>query len=192
TIARLRGAAADMPHHVIVPDVVFNGPAKSPGLLAGYLGAAYDPFILAADPNEPNFRVESVGLPADVSPDRLEGRRALLEQYERLRRSLDRAQAVDPLRHKAFDLLTSPRTRDAFDLAREPVRVRDRYGRHTVGQSTLLARRLVEAGVPFVTIFSHTLIEKNSWDTHDKHDELNKAELLPKADQVFSALLEDL
>jgi hypothetical protein len=183
---------AAMPHHVILPGVVFNGPAKSPGQLAGYLGAVYDPFILGADPNAPDFKVDSVGLPDDVSRERLDGRRSLLERYEALRRRLDAADAVDPVRRKALDLLTSPRTRDAFDLAREPARVRDRYGRHTVGQSTLLARRLVEAGVPFVTVFSHTAVEKQSWDTHDKHDEWNKSELLPKADQVFSALVEDL
>ncbi len=192
SVARVKGVAATMPHHVILPDVVYNGPAKSPGLLAGYLGPAFDPFVLAADPNAADFRVESVGLPADVTRERLDGRRTLLEKVDGARRRLDRAEPSDTFLQKAFSLLTSPRTRDAFDLSREPSRLRDRYGRHTIGQSALLARRLVEAGVPFATVFSHTAVEKKSWDTHDKHDELNKAELLPVADEVFSALLEDL
>jgi hypothetical protein len=191
-LARLRGLQAGALHHAIVPGVVFNGPSKSPGQLAGYLGSVYDPFVLNADPNAGDFRVESVGLPDDVSRERLGGRQVLLARYESLRRGLEGADPLDPPRRKAFELLTAPGTRDAFDLGKEPSRLRDRYGRHTVGQSTLLARRLVEAGVPFVTVFSHTAVEKGSWDTHDKHDELNKAELLPKADQVLSALLEDL
>jgi uncharacterized protein (DUF1501 family) len=194
-VARLQGARGGMPHHVILPDVVFNGPAKSPGLLAGYLGAAYDPFILAADPNAEGFRVDGVGLPADVSRDRLDGRRTLLNRYDAMCRVVERAETVAALgsfQQKTFELLTSSRTRDAFDLAREPARLRDRYGRNTNGQGTLLARRLVEAGVPFVTVFSHTVVEKKSWDTHLMHDELSKSELLPQADQTFSALLDDL
>jgi hypothetical protein len=191
-LARLRGSPAAMPHHVILPNVVYNGPSKAPGQLAGYLGGALDPFIPGGDPNSPEFRVESVGLPEDVTRARLDERRRLLDRYDALRRRLDATGEVDAIQRKAFDLLTSPRTRDAFDLEREPARLRDRYGRHTVGQSTLLARRLVEAGVPFVTVFSHTAVEKGSWDTHDKHDELNRTELLPKADQVLSALLDDL
>lgn len=193
--ARINGMKSGMPHHVIMPDVVYNGPSKSPGLLGGYLGAAYDPFILAADPNAADFRVAGVGLPAEVSRDRLADRRTLLQKYEMLRQNLEQAESLKTLgtfQQKTFELLTSARTRDAFDLAREPVRVRDRYGRNTNGQSTLLARRLVEAGVSFVTVFSHTVVEKDSWDTHLMHDELSKTKLLPMADQTFSALLEDL
>jgi uncharacterized protein (DUF1501 family) len=86
----------------------------------------------------------------------------------------------------------SPRTKTAFDLTREPSRWRDRYGRHTIGQSTLLARRLVEAGVPFVTVFSHTDVDKGSWDTHNQHVQRVSRDLMPPADQSFSALIEDL
>src|SRR5439155_24235038 len=74
-VAKLRSAQPGMPHHVIVPDVVYNGPAKSPGLLAGYLGAAYDPFVLGADPAAPGFRVEGVRLPGDIGRVRLDDRR---------------------------------------------------------------------------------------------------------------------
>jgi uncharacterized protein (DUF1501 family) len=88
-------------------------------------------------------------------------------------------------------MLTAPESRAAFDLSRESERVRDRYGRHTQGQSALLARRLVEAGVPFVSCFSHVDVDRGSWDTHQNHN-ARVRDLLPPADQSFSALLEDL
>ncbi|HYT87306.1 MAG TPA: DUF1501 domain-containing protein [Gemmataceae bacterium] len=194
-VARLRPGIASMPHHVIIPDVVYNGPARSPGLLAGYLGASHDPFILGADPNAPTYRVEGAELPPDVDRDRFAGRRGLLRQMDARQRSLDRGgvvETMDAFYQQAFNMLGSSRARHAFDLGEEPVRVRDRYGRHTMGQGALLARRLVEAGVPFVTVFSHTRVERESWDTHNRHYELSRRSLLPPADQSFSALLEDL
>ncbi len=194
-VARLRPGVASMPGHVIIPDVTNNGPSKSPGLLAGYLGAAHDPFVLGADPNAPDFRVEGVGLPEDVGRERFNGRQTLLQQFDAHQRRLESSgsvEAMDEFRRRAVALLTASRTKQAFDLAREPSRLRDHYGRHTVGQSTLLARRLVEAGVPFVTVFSHTDVDKGSWDTHQKHYERVPNELLPPADQSFGALLDDL
>jgi hypothetical protein len=194
-LARLRPGLPSMPGHVIIPDVTNNGPSKSPGLLAGYLGAAYDPFVLGADPSDPGFRVDSVGLPADMDHARFGRRRSLLQELELQQRHLERTgsvEALDALHERAFSLLTSARAKQAFDLAQESAKVRDRYGRHTIGQSTLLARRLVEAGVPFVSVFSHTDVDKGSWDTHTNHYERSKKDLLPPADQSFSALLEDL
>ena len=99
---------------------------------------------------------------------------------------------MDTLYARAFSLLTSPRARQAFDLEQEPARLRDRYGRTQQGQGTLLARRLIEAGVPFVSVFSHTDVDRGSWDTHNNHYERVPRDLLPPADQAFSALLEDL
>jgi uncharacterized protein (DUF1501 family) len=194
-VARLRPSSNAMPHHVIIPGLVQNGPARTPGLLGGYLGHAYDPFVLNADPAAANFRVEGVGLPDDVQPERLDNRKALLRRLDNEQRRLETSEAgaaMDDLRRRAFAMLTSPRTKTAFDLGREPDRLRDRYGRHTSGQGALLARRLVEAGVPFVTVFSHTVVEKESWDTHDRHDELNRKALLPQTDAAFGALLADL
>jgi hypothetical protein len=194
-IARLRPGVASMPHHVIVPDVVYNGPAKSPGLLGGYLGAAYDPFVLGADPSAADYRVEGTDLPGNVDRPRFVSRQTLLQRLDAERRGIDRAAAVgnmDTFYRRAFSLLTSSRARQAFELGGEPARVRERYGRHTMGQGALLARRLVEAGVPFVTVFSHTRVERESWDTHNRHYELSRSRLLPAADQSFSALLEDL
>jgi hypothetical protein len=193
-LARLRPVLRSMPHHVIIPDAVYNGPARSPGLHGGYLGARYDPFILGGDPASPTLRVEGTDLPVGVDRPRFQGRRRLLDQLEAQRRGLDRAAVatVDTFYQRAFDLLTSSRTRQAFELHREPERLRARYGRHTMGQGALLARRLVEAGVPFVTVFSHTRVEQQSWDTHNRHDELTRTRLLPPADQSLAALLEDL
>src|SRR5262249_9408335 len=162
-VARLRPGAASMPAHVILPDVTNNGPAKSPGLLGGYLGANYDPFVLGADPNAPDFRVASMGLPGDVGPGRFQDRQSLRQQLDGQQRLLEKSGAAETMGvfyQRAFSLLTSPRSKEAFDLGQEPARVRDRYGRHMQGQSCLLARRLVEAGVPFVSVFSHTDVDK--------------------------------
>jgi hypothetical protein len=193
--AKLKPGNSAMPNHVIIPDVATNGATKSPGLMAGYLGAAYDPFVLGGDPNDRAFHVEGVGLPHEVQRDRFDGRRSLLQQLDSQHRTLDKTggvEAMDTFYRRACSLLTSTRTKQAFDISQEPAKLRDRYGRHIQGQSTLLARRLIEAGVPFVSVFSHTDVDKGSWDTHNKHDERSKNELLPPADQSFSALLEDL
>jgi hypothetical protein len=192
-VARLRPGRANMPSHVIIPDLTSNGAAKTPGLLAGYLGASHDPFVLGGDPSAADFQVETVGLPADIGPGRMGERHNLLRQFDTHQRRLEGPlETMDTFYQRAFDLLTAPRTKQAFDLGQEPASLRDRYGRHTLGQSTLLARRLVEAGVPFVSVFSHTAVERNSWDTHDQHYERSTRELLPPTDQSFGALLEDL
>jgi Protein of unknown function (DUF1501) len=194
-VTKLRPGDAGMPGHVIIPNVTNNGPSKSPGLLAGYLGAQYDPFVLGADPSADDFRVESTGLPDDVPHDRFDDRQSLLGRLDAQQRSLEKSGQIETLgtfQRRAIDLLTSPKTKAAFDLAEEPAKLRDRYGRHQIGQSTLLARRLVEAGVPFVSVFSHTDVDKGSWDTHNKHVQRATKELMPPADQSFSALLEDM
>jgi hypothetical protein len=193
-LARLRPGSASMPHHVIIPDIVYNGPARSPGLHGGYLGARYDPFVLGGDPSSGNVRVEGAELPAGVDRERFQGRQSLLQQLEAACRGLDRQGAVanvDTFYQRAFDMLASTRTRQAFELHQEPARLRDRYGPHVMGQGALLGRRLVEAGVPFVTVFSHTRVEQQSWDTHSRHYEIS-GNLLPPADQALAALVEDL
>lgn len=193
-LSRLRPTVATMPAHVVIPDIVFNGPARSPGLLAGYLGPAHDPLVLGADPAAPGYRFDGLSLPDNVTSTRLVDRQALSRQLETARRPDrdDAAGVMTTFQQRAISLLTSPRSQKAFDLGQEPDRVRERYGKHTMGQGALLARRLVEAGVPFVSVFSHTVVERQSWDTHNRHDELCKSVLLPPADQSFGALLEDL
>jgi hypothetical protein len=196
-LARLRPGQASMPHHVIVPDLVSHGAYRTPGIQGGYLGARYDPFVLGGDPASPTFVVEGTDLPPGVDRARFQGRQSLLQQLDDQRRWVDASEAianVDTFYRRAFDLLTSSRTRQAFELHQEPARLRDQYGRHTVGQGALLARRLVESGVPFVTVFSHTRVEQQdqNWDTHNRHYELSRRHLLPPADQSLAALLEDL
>lgn len=194
-VAKLRPGDAGMPSHVIIPHLTNNGPAKSPGLLAGYLGANFDPFVLGANPNAEDFRVESAGLPDDVSRNRFDDRQSLLAQLDSEQRGLEKSGQIETLgtfQRRAIDLLTSPKSKAAFDLAKEPAKLRERYGKNQIGQSTLLARRLVEAGVPFVSVFSHTDVDKGSWDTHNKHVERVTKELMPPADQAFAALLADL
>lgn len=194
-MARLRTQPAGMPAHVVIPNVTTNGAAKSPGYLGGYLGTAYDPFALGADPGAADYRVDAFALAADVGPERFVGRQSLLEDFDNRRRGLERLgvlRSMGTLYEQAFALLTSPQAKEAFNLDREPEHVRARYGRHTQGQSVLLARRLVEAGVPFVTVVSHAVVERDSWDTHDNHYGRVRRDLLPRADQCFAALLEDL
>src|SRR5262249_8005415 len=120
---------------------------------AAYLGGGANPFIVESDPNLPEFRVRNLSFGADLSFQRLEDRRQLLSAVERVRRAGDR-HAADMGEHyqRAFDLLTSREVARAFHIAAEPAALRDRYGRHTFGQSALLARRLIEAGVTFVTV----------------------------------------
>jgi uncharacterized protein (DUF1501 family) len=164
-------------------------------LLGGYLGAAYDPFVLGADPSDAEYRVESVILPQEVDARRFESRQTLLQRLDHQQRIVERGGAVESMHtlyQRAFNMLTAPASKEAFDLSREPQRVRDRYGRHLQGQSALLARRLVEAGVPFVSAFSHVDVDRGSWDTHQNHNLRVREQLLPPADQSFSALLEDL
>jgi uncharacterized protein (DUF1501 family) len=139
--------------------------------------------------------VDSLALPQEVERGRFDSRQSLLQQFDQQQRALHGSGAVESMNtlyRRAFDMLSSPASREAFELNREPQRLRERYGRHAQGQNALLARRLVEAGVPFVSVFSHTVVERESWDTHQNHYALCRDRLLPPADQAFSALLEDL
>src|SRR5262249_55617992 len=177
-VARLRPGAAAMPHHVIIPAVAPHGPAKSPGQLAAYLGPRYDPMVLAADPNDANFAVEGTDLPANLGRPRFAQRQTLLERLDQRQRFAEHAGSIESMGafyQRAFSLLTSPAAKQALSRHSERSRIRERYGRHTQGQGALLARRLVEAGVPFVTVFSHTRVERESWDTHNRHYELSRS-----------------
>jgi hypothetical protein len=163
-----------------------------PGQNAGFLGAQFDPWHLEGDPNSPGFRPSALELPRDLSMPRVGSRSALLSAVEAQRRDLDHVAEVgrlDLFREKAVALLASRRTRDAFDLDREDPRLRERYGRHLMGQSLLLARRLVESGVGLVQA---NLGPMNHWDTHNDNFTRLKGELLPPYDQGVSALIEDL
>ncbi|CAN5869065.1 hypothetical protein BH23PLA1_BH23PLA1_34090 [soil metagenome] len=120
---------------------------------SAYLGGSANPFVVESDPNEDDFRVKNLRLPGGVSLGRLEDRRRTLEAMDQFRRAADpRFDDLDAYYQRAFDMLTGPEVATAFDINAEAPEIRDRYGRHTFGQSALLARRLVEAGTPFVTV----------------------------------------
>lgn len=189
--AALRPSTKGLPSSVILPFQVIERGTPLPGQLAGCLGGRYDPWAIEQDPSRPDFRVPDLTpLPA-LGVERVSGRRRLLDAVDRYRRDLDQelpARLLSAASERAFTVLTSDRTRDAFDLAREPEPLRERYGRHMFGQSLLLARRLVEHGVRFVQV---NLGGENHWDFHEIEDR-RLGERIPPFDEGFSALLEDL
>jgi hypothetical protein len=184
-----------VPSHVALPHVMYNV-VVLPGQTAGFLGAAHQPFQLTRDPNAPDFRVDELELPAGLPLARLEDRRSLLRLVEGQTARADRhagAAALTLYQQRAVKLLRSEAVRTAFDLGRESIRVRERYGRTTFGQSLLLARRLVEAGVRFVNVNDKVHNgQLANWDSHENNFGRLKDDLLPTADQAFSALIEDL
>jgi Protein of unknown function (DUF1501) len=180
--ARLRGAnAVGLPAYVTVPQVMrFGGSA--------YLGKRYSPFETGGDPAASKFEVNNLTLNAALDMERLSDRRTLLSSLDHERRLADAqgvAETVEHFTREAFELVTGDRARKAFDLAAEDVRTRDRYGRHTTGQSLLLARRLAEAGATFVTV------RVGGWDDHGQIEQRMK-EKGPAYDQGMAALVSDL
>jgi uncharacterized protein (DUF1501 family) len=178
------GARGGLPPYLVVPN------ESSPYLHAGHLGSAHNPFAVGGNPNDPQFQVRDVEEAEGITPARSRRRQALLHQIDEDFRRLDAAGAlasVDRFTAQAYDLIRSPKARAAFDLNQVDDRTRDRYGRTQLGQSCLLARRLVEAGVPCVTVSS------DDWDHHQNlYPRLRGAEMLPAFDRAFAALLEDL
>ena len=191
-----------------------NGPllvpeTPAPGQDGGFLGRDYEPLVLG-DVTDPSLTLPCLESLADLPQGRLSSRQGLKKSLEMAARgtrhdadSLSRqAAASDQIYRQAFEMLGKQRVREAFDLEREPARLRDRYGHHRSGQACLLARRLVEAGVPLVTVmWNHTIrgqdktpdqTDQYGWDTHNDIFEALKVHLLPRFDESFSALLEDL
>lgn len=189
-VAVLRGANRPaMPPYVGVPHL--RGGTDNLFHYAAYLGGGANPFIVNSDPNEASFRVRNLALPGDLPFERLESRQHLLGSLDDFRKGVDRAMAdMSTHQQHAFDLLTSKRVRDAFDVSAEPDKLRDAYGRHTFGQSALLARRLVEHGVPFVTV------NCVPWDHHGTANRYKTEEgsrkLIPPFDKALAALVRDL
>jgi hypothetical protein len=187
-----------MPAFVMVPEAISPVGPERPGQHGGFLGAAYDPYRVNSDPNLPEYSPGALEPDRDVTRARLGDRRGLLEQVSRQARYLEKTaagQTLDPYYTRAFDLLSSPAAQKAFDISAEPDRTRDRYGRHIFGQSVLLARRLVEAGVRLVHV--NWVRHDNGkggqgYDSHRDHLEWSKTELLPPTDAAFSSLVEDL
>jgi len=189
-VARLGGARRPgLPSYVAVPNL--RGGTDNLFHYAAYLGGSANPFVVESDPNDPKFRVRNLALPGGVTLDRLDDRRRMREAMEGLRREADPMfRDLDAYYGRAFDMLTGKAATAAFDIAAEPPALRDRYGRHTFGQSALLARRLVEAGVPFVTV------NCVPWDHHGTANRLKTEEgakaLIPPLDRAVAALVDDL
>lgn len=160
------------------------------GGVAGFLGDQFNPFEVGEDPNARQFRVRDLSLASPADRQRLERRYAMLTELDQMQKHVEASagtvKARDIFYEKAHSLITSPQAKRAFDLDQEPYRVRESYGRNTFGQSCLLARRLIEAGVHFVTVTD------GGWDTHQNNFQSLKSRLLPRLDRGYAALLQDL
>ena len=183
-IARKLGPRGPVPPYVCLPKM---HPSAGPA----YLGAAAAPFVIEADPNAPNFSVPDIVPPPALEASRLDARKELLRRIDRFQRAAEvranrDAQTVSVFQQKAFDLMTSREAKKAFDIHSENTKLRDEYGRNNLGQSCLMARRLVEAGVRCVTI------DHSNWDTHDNNFGTLKGSLLPALDGALSTLFRDL
>jgi hypothetical protein len=182
-VARMRGANAPrLPAYVCLP-------SPPPSANAAYLGVAYNPFSPGSDPSSPGFQVRDLRLAPGIDLERFGNRRELLRGIDHLRRDVDiqgTADGLDRFYREAFEIVTSADCRNAFDIHRENPKLRDRYGRDSWGQSCLLARRLVEAGVTYVTV------NLGGWDTHSNNFQELKTRLLPRYDRALASLIEDL
>lgn len=203
---------AEVPNYVVLPNLLgalqeFSTRLVRPGCYGGWLGRGYDPlateigkrdpkdnpFFRPCTDDELDFRIKGLARDAELSLDRLDRRKTLLEQFDAARRTLDGNEACadfDQFRQRALALVASEKTRLALDVTREPAEVRDRYGRHLFGQATLVARRLVEAGTRFVTV-GWDAPDGYSWDSHVNSKDVQD-HLLPGLDQALAALLSDL
>ena len=182
-VAHEKGAPAGLPAYFSMPRMSRSGGPN-------FLGAKYAPFVVAEDPGRPGFKVRDVALPEGLTGDRFADRTDVRSEVDTFRRHLDKAAgdpalALDDHYKQAYDLMNSKEAQDAFDIGREQDKVRDAFGRNAFGQRALLARRLVEAGVPFVTVYD------GGWDHHTKLFESLKTRL-PQWDNSVSALIEDL
>ncbi len=184
------GPANGMPPYAIVPRWE-RGRQYQDYFKSAFLGPDYDPMLIP-DPSEEDFAVTDLTLPKSLAPAAVENRRAFLNVVDRMYRA--RVQSVehakmDAFTTKAWEMLLTPGVRQAFDLSRESEKTKDAYGRDSVGQSLLLARRLVEAGTRFVTAAGY---HGNSWDTHSDNDKGHRDKLTPPLDRSLSALIDDL
>jgi len=183
-VAKLKG-----PNDPGLPSYV-NLPRKVPFGNAAYLGASFNPFTPDADPNQAGFQVRNLKMPGRVSAERLENRKKLVADIDTLRRDVDAKgdiSGLDTFYRDAMEMVTNTKAQQAFDVNKEAAKLRDRYGRNDLGQSCLLARRLVEAGVTFVSIQAG-----GGWDTHSNNFTELKKKLLPQFDTCVSALVQDL
>lgn len=189
-IAKEVGGRNEMPASVLAPQWERSRQYEE-YFRAGFLGGEFDPMCIP-DPSKKDFTVADLALPKSVAGAAVESRQAFLrlvdKRYRQLYQGAEHAN-MDQHTAQAWRMLLSPRVRDAFDLSKEPDKLRDEYGRDAVGQSAILARRLVEAGTTFVTAAG---FHSNSWDTHARNDDGHRDRLCPPLDRTLSVLLDDL
>ncbi len=187
----LAPSSKHIPSSVAIPNwLSIPGPSnRMPGQYGGFIGSTYDSFLISGDPNQKNYNPPSLKIPGELTNSRIAKRVSLRNQLEDLSRGLDQAnrQRQNQFTQAALSLVTDPKIREAVELEREPQSVRDRYGRTKIGQSLLLARRLLEAGIRMVSY--------NDFNQHwDTHGDLKKRyqHIVPELDRAYSALIEDL
>jgi len=189
-ITKELGARNAVPAYVLVPKWE-KGRQYEDYFRAAFLGGDYDPMCIP-DPSRPDFTVTDLSLPKTVSQAAVESRSAFLNvvdrQYRALNDTADHAN-VDSFTAQALKMLLAPAVREAFDLSKESDKTKEKYGKDSIGQSALLARRLVEAGSRFVTAAGY---HANSWDTHSDNDKIHRDKLAPPLDRTLSALIDDL
>ena len=200
-LSKLRGSKGDVPSHVLLPHPIGNTGGNMPhGQTAGFLGKAYDPFVLNADPSDPNFKVPDM-LPPDyltaLRVDRRRNWREMVDKSVSMFETSQDARLLDSNFHQAYTLMSSQKARDAFELHREPEKIREKYGLNRFGQSCLLARRMIEAGVRFVTInMFETVFDEITWDIHGSKPfspiSCYRDLVGPMFDMGYSSLLEEL
>jgi len=202
-VDQVAASRGDMPTAVSYPYIIGDG-SITPGQHASFLGKSHDPFLVLQDPNSPSFALPELTLPGNIPFERLQARRELQQIVDRQSRMLDysaAARGMDGYYEKAIGMLQSPKLREAFNLSAEPAEVREAYGRTTYGQSCLLARRLVEAGTKFVTVYFSDNIggrstESGGWDTHGFDNTrmfpIIEKYHLPMTEHTLPTLLNDL
>ncbi len=200
-LGKLRGPKGDVPPHVLLPRPIGNTGGNMPhGQDAGYLGKAHDPFVLNADPSEPNFEVPDMLPPDYISAVRINRRRKWRDMIDAAVKHFEEvpdAKLLDTTFHQAYTLMSSKKARAAFDLSQESEDTRERYGWNRFGQSCLMAKRLIEAGVRFVTVnMFETVFDEITWDIHGSSPfspiECYSNLVGPMFDNGFTSLVEDL
>jgi hypothetical protein len=198
-LARYHAVQRPVPPFVAMPETFYitGGAPQIPGQTGGFMGRQYDPFRITGDFSKPSFRVPDITLPDDVNEQRFSRRHGLLGRMRNVDGYLSDekvAEGLDENYQRAFAMLSSTETRRAFDLSREPGKVREAYGMNRHGQAVLVARRLVEAGVPFICVYWHRENPKvdTTWDTHGNNFSDLKNRLIPQTDAAHSMLLREL
>jgi Protein of unknown function (DUF1501) len=201
SLGYLKGGRGELPAHVLLPRPMGRTGGNLPhGQTAGYLGKTHDPFVLNADPSAPGFKVPDLLPPDYISPIRAERRQRLREAVDGAMESFEKnaaAKQLDDNFNLAYRLMSSPKAREAFAIEKEPDAVRDKYGRTRFGQCCLMARRLIEAGVRFVTVnMFETVFDEITWDIHGSKPFTDIQEMsrlvAPNFDQAYSTLLDEL